>query len=95
MAWQRNVPQELGGIARFSELSVSIINPDVRRSGNTAVAEIVKGKRADNGAAVEFAALTTNVYEKRDGRWLMVHHHGSRWQLEGLSRSSGVVARQA
>jgi ketosteroid isomerase-like protein len=70
-----------GTLARFSELSVSMIDPDVRISGNTAVAvgiEIVKGKRADNGAAVEFAALTTNVYEKRDGRWLMIHHHGSR-----------------
>jgi ketosteroid isomerase-like protein len=70
-----------GTLARFSELSVSMSEPDVRLNGNTAVAvgiEVVKGKRADSGAAVEFAALTTNIYEKRDGRWLMVHHHGSR-----------------
>lgn len=70
-----------GTLARFSELSVSMPNPDVRISGSTAIAvgvEIVKGKRSDNGAAVEFAALTTNVYEKRDGRWVMIHHNGSR-----------------
>ena len=70
-----------GTFARFSELSVSMSDPSIRVSGNTAVAvgiEIVRGKRADNGAMAEFMALTTNTYEKRDGRWLMVHHHGSR-----------------
>lgn len=70
-----------GTFARFSELSASMTDPNIRVNGNTAVAvgiEIVRGKRADNGAAVEFTALTTNTYEKRDGHWLMVHHHASR-----------------
>ena len=70
-----------GALARFSELSVSMDAPHVHVIGNTAVVvgiEIVRGKRANNGEGVEFSALTTNVYEKRNGRWLMVHHHGSR-----------------
>lgn len=47
-----------------------MIDADVLINGNTAVVvgiEIVKGKRTDNGAAVEFAASTTNVHEKTDG----------------------------
>ncbi len=70
-----------GAFTRFSELSVSMSDPNVRVNGNTAVVvgiEIVGGKRADGGTAAEFAALTTNIYEKRDGRWLMVHHQASR-----------------
>ena len=70
-----------GTLARFSELTVSMTDPSVRVNGNTAVVvgiENVRGKRADNGAAVEFVALTSNTFEKRDGRWLMVHHHASR-----------------
>jgi hypothetical protein len=55
--------------------------PSVRMNGETALVvgiEVARGKRVNSGEIVEFAALTTNVYEKRDGRWLMVHHHGSR-----------------
>ena len=40
--------------------------------------ERFQGKRVDNGQSVEFQALTTNIFEKRDGRWLMTHHHASR-----------------
>ena len=31
-----------------------------------------------NGNAVERSVLATSVFEKRNGQWLMVHHHGSR-----------------
>lgn len=70
-----------GTLARFSELSVAMANPSVRVRGDVAVVtgiEVVQGKRAGTGESAAFSALTTNVYEKRDGRWLMVHHHGSR-----------------
>ncbi len=30
-----------------------------------------------DGEAVEGAVAATNVFEQVDGRWLMVHHHGS------------------
>jgi ketosteroid isomerase-like protein len=26
---------------------------------------------------IESTVLATNIYEKNDGRWLMIHHHGS------------------
>jgi ketosteroid isomerase-like protein len=64
----------------FPELSVTMSRPIVRVMGNVAVVvgtEAVRGKRPD-GTAVEFEASTTNVFELRDGRWLMVHHQASR-----------------
>lgn len=70
-----------GTFARYSELSVTMADPSIRVNGNTAVVvgiETVRGKRTSNGEMNEFSALTTNVFEKRDGRWLMVHHHASR-----------------
>ena len=30
-----------------------------------------------NGQVVESRVQTTNIFRKRDDRWLMVHHHGS------------------
>ena len=30
-----------------------------------------------DGRVAEFKVQTTNVFRKRGGRWLMVHHHGS------------------
>ncbi len=54
--------------------------PQVRISGTTAIVagvEIVKGK-GPSGAVVEFQAMTTSVYELKDGRWLMVHHRATR-----------------
>src|SRR4051794_5479667 len=70
-----------GTFARFSDIQLSLSNPRVRVDGNTATVvgtERFQGKRADNGQTVEFQAVTTNVFEKRDGRWLMTHHHASR-----------------
>ena len=63
-----------GTFARFSELSVSMINPDVRIIGNTAVAvgiEIVKGKRADNGAAVAVRSIDNRCL--REARRALVY----------------------
>ena len=66
--------------ANFPELSVTMAQPVVRAMGNVAVVvgtELVRGKRPD-GTTVEFQASTTNVFELRDGNWLMVHHQASR-----------------
>jgi ketosteroid isomerase-like protein len=30
-----------------------------------------------DGETQETQVLATNLYERTDGRWLMVHHHGS------------------
>lgn len=70
-----------GTLARYSDIQLSLSDPHVRVDGNLATVvgtERFQGKRADNGQTVEFQALTTNVFEKRDGRWLMTHHHASR-----------------
>ena len=70
-----------GTFRRFGEMNVTMADPHVRIHGTVAVVvgvEAVRAKRADDGQAVEFQALTTNTYEKRDGRWLMTHHHASR-----------------
>ncbi len=69
-----------GAFAAFPELSVRLDSPQVRIVGNVAIVsgvETVKGKRP-NGEQVEFQALTTNVFERRGGQWLMVHHQASR-----------------
>jgi len=69
-----------GTLSRYKEISVTMENPSISVANNVALVvgiERVRGTRM-NGDVAEFSALTTNVYEKRDGRWLMVHHHASR-----------------
>ena len=44
----------------------------------------VRGKMKD-GQEVAWIALGTNIYEKREGKWLMVHHHASKATEELLS----------
>ena len=64
----------------FSELSVVMPDPAIKVSGPIAwVAglEKVRGKMKD-GQEVAWIALGTNIYEKREGKWLMVHHHASK-----------------
>jgi ketosteroid isomerase-like protein len=69
-----------GAIANFPELSVVLSEPQIRVSGSAAFVvgvESIRGRRPDGGQ-VEFLALTTNVYERRGDRWLLVHHQASR-----------------
>jgi ketosteroid isomerase-like protein len=68
------------GSARNTEESVTMDNPVVSVTNNigwVVGVEKVHSRRL-SGEVVDSSVLTTNVYEKRDGRWLMVHHHGSR-----------------
>jgi ketosteroid isomerase-like protein len=65
---------------RFAEISVSMKEPQTHVGQNVAWVvgmESVQGKSKD-GDAVSFMAFTTNMYEKRNGRWLMVLHTTSR-----------------
>jgi ketosteroid isomerase-like protein len=69
-----------GTLSRYKEISVAMESPNISVANNVALVvgiEKVRGTRA-NGDVAEFSALTTNVYEKRNGHWLMVHHHASR-----------------
>ena len=55
-------------------------NPAIKVHGTIArVAglESVCGKMK-NGETFAFIALGTNVYEKREDKWLIVHHHASK-----------------
>jgi ketosteroid isomerase-like protein len=69
-----------GTFDRFAEISVSMQEPQIHVAQTVAWVvgvEIVQGK-SKNGDAVNFTAFTTNMYENRDGRWLMVLHTTSR-----------------
>ena len=66
---------------RFSELTVELPEPEVWVTGDAARVvgiETIRGTVSIGGAKVDFLALTTNLYERHDGRWLMVLHHASR-----------------
>lgn len=65
---------------RFTELNVVLENPKavLRDSvGWVTGNEVVTGKRKD-GALVSYSALTTNIFEFRNGRWLLSAHLTSR-----------------
>jgi ketosteroid isomerase-like protein len=65
---------------RYKDFTITMDNSVVTTSGNVAWVvgiEKVHAHRA-NGEPLDISALATNLYEKRDGKWLMVHHHASR-----------------
>jgi ketosteroid isomerase-like protein len=65
---------------RFADISVSMQDPQIRVKENVAWVvglEEIRGK-LKNGEAAVFMALTTNMFEKIGGRWLMVLHTTSR-----------------
>jgi ketosteroid isomerase-like protein len=65
---------------RFSEISVNMPEPSIRQDGDCAVVIGVETQnvRLPNGESASALLPATNVFVKRDGRWLMVHHHSSR-----------------
>lgn len=65
---------------RYKDFSVVMDNPQVTINGNIAWVvgvEKVYAHRA-NGDVLDISALTTNIFERRSGKWLLVHHHASR-----------------
>jgi len=65
---------------RYKDFSVVMDNPQVTINGNVAWVvgiEKVNAHRA-NGDVLDISALATNIFEKRSGKWLLVHHHASR-----------------
>ena len=64
----------------FAELSVVMASPVVKVHGTIARLaglERVTGKMKD-GPNFAWTALGTNIFERRDGKWLIVHHHASK-----------------
>lgn len=65
---------------RYKDFSVVMDNPQIAINGNIAWVvgvEKVYARRA-NGDVLDISALATNIFEKRSGKWLLVHHHASR-----------------
>ena len=67
--------------SRFEVLSVTVNEPvqvRVGQGGAVAVATTPVRQRVRGGAALDYTALATFAFERRDGRWLLVHNHASR-----------------
>jgi ketosteroid isomerase-like protein len=67
-------------LARFPELSVTMAEPLVGQNGDSALVVGVEALRArlSNGETRSLSLPTTNVFIRRNGRWLIAHHHSSR-----------------
>jgi uncharacterized protein (TIGR02246 family) len=65
---------------RFVELSVELTEPFIRQNGDRAVVIGVETQKVklSSGESASAQLPATNVFVKRDGRWLMIHHHSSR-----------------
>ena len=63
----------------FPELKVTMADPQIKIAGAVAWATgIEQGQRKDKtGATTGGHNVVTNIFQKQDGRWLMVHHHAS------------------
>ncbi len=66
---------------RFEEFRVTVNEPvqvRVGQGGAVAVATTPVRQKVRGGEALDYTALGTFAFERRDGRWLLVHHHASR-----------------
>jgi ketosteroid isomerase-like protein len=66
---------------RFEEFSVAAGGPmqvRVGQGGALVVAVTPVRQKLRGGDATEYTVLGTSVFERRDGRWLLVHHHAPR-----------------
>ena len=66
--------------SRFPELSVSMADPLILQNADSALVIGVESQRVRLPSGETASALlpATNVFVKRNGRWLMVHHQSSR-----------------
>jgi ketosteroid isomerase-like protein len=66
--------------ARHKDFSVAMDSPHVTVSSNVGLVVGVEKVHTvlTNGEVADLSIMATSVYEKRDGKWLLVHHHGSR-----------------
>ena len=66
---------------RFEVFAVTVNEPvqvRVGQVGAVAVAVTPVRQKVRGGAALDYTALATFAFERRGGRWLLVHHHASR-----------------
>jgi len=67
--------EELNNIT--AERKVAVSDPHIHVNGNLAweMAQETGSAKFRDGKEVKIDSLVTNVYEKLDGRWLIVSHH--------------------
>ena len=66
---------------RFEEFRVTVNEPVQERvgpGGAVAVAVTPERQKVRGGEALDYTALATFAFERREGRWLLVHNHVSR-----------------
>jgi ketosteroid isomerase-like protein len=65
--------------SQFDRVTISLAEPHVRTNGRVAWAVGVEKVQLlrKNGDTLSFDAFVTNVFEERDGRWLMVSHQAT------------------
>ena len=66
---------------RFEVFSVTVDEPvqvRVGQGGAVVVATTPVRSKMRGGEALDYTALATFAFERRDGRWLLVHNHVSR-----------------
>ena len=63
----------------FTQLSVEEENPEIKIYGSIAlVSGVEKAQRkTKTGESQTAASFGTNIFEKQNGRWLMIYHHFS------------------
>ncbi len=66
--------------ARHKDFSVAMPDPHVTVLNNTALVVGIEKVHTvlTNGETADLLVMSSSVYEKRDGKWLLIHHHGSR-----------------
>lgn len=65
--------------SQFDRVTISVAESHVHTNGKVAWAVGIEKVQLlrKNGDTLSFDAFVTNVFEKRDGRWLMVSHHAT------------------
>lgn len=73
---------------RFDRVTISLAESHVRINGRVAWAVGIERTELlrKNGDTLSFDAFVTNVFEERNGRWLLVSHHATPIQGNQVAR---------
>jgi ketosteroid isomerase-like protein len=77
VGWEGQMKYWAAGIKRTSSRNISLSDQQIHVNGNLAweMGQESGPINTKDGRVIEVDILVTNVYEKLDGRWLMVSHH--------------------
>ena len=77
VGWKAQEKYWVEAAKRFSQINVTLSDQQIHVNGNLAweMGQESGPINTTDGRVIEVDILVTNVYEKLDGRWLMVSHH--------------------